>query len=170
MSAPSAKRARVDGPTPTPCLHHHVLFKFKASVSTEAIAAATVAADALSGVVPGVLSSKLTPISVGSKTKGFTHQYLVVLGDEDALAVYDAHPAHKALGINHLAPMVEDELVYDIPSTLFGKLSGKVALITGSSSGSVTGGIRTHAIILLHACAFPHLRHIESPANDSSFV
>jgi len=122
---PPAKRARdasgePSHPLRTPCVHHHVLLKVKAGASTEAIQAAVAAAEALPSKVPTVISSKLTPVahlvSPRSKAKGFTHQHLVVLGSsEAAITAYEEHPERKALA-EALAPLVDDEITYDVPS------------------------------------------------------
>lgn len=59
----------------------------------------------------------------------------MVLGSTAALAGFDSSAAHKALMEDHIKPIIEDTLIYDVESTTTGKLSGKAALITGSSSG-----------------------------------
>eukprot|EP00966_Prymnesium_polylepis_P321728 7378031-Prymnesium_polylepis.1 len=117
---------------PQDCVHRHHLLSIRAGADASPVAAA---AEALVGVVPGVISSKLTPILAGSKkAKGFTHQHLVKLGRADAVGEYDAHAASAEVE-RDLAAIATDDLVYCIDATAYGKLAGKVALVTGSSSG-----------------------------------
>lgn len=129
-----SKRARQGESREWPCLHHHVLLSFKTGVSGEAISAAVAAADGLTTSIPIVISVKLAPIITSQK--GFSHQLLVVLGCPNALEDYEVHPANQAFLRDVLDPLIEEKITYTVPATrLMGKLSGKVALITGSSSG-----------------------------------
>jgi hypothetical protein len=135
----SPKSTLGESPTPKPAfvrpetaaVHRHILLKLKGDVPSEATAAAA----ALETLVAGVIRSELTPITDSAQAKGFTHRHLVVLGSTDALAAYDAHAAPKALRSQHLDALMLDELTYEVVGIVGGKLAGKTALITGSSSG-----------------------------------
>ena len=98
------------------------------------ISSAVSAAEHLSTSIPIVISVKLVPVI--SSQKGFSHQLLVVLGSPAALAEFEAHPASQTFLTDVLEPILKEKIAFTVPATrLNGKLSGKVALITGSSSG-----------------------------------
>lgn len=93
-------------------VEHLVLFKVKAGVGEEAIAAMKQALQGLQEAIPGILE-----ITVGDnfseRSQGFTHGLLVRFENRAALDVYIPHPAHEDTRNNYILPIVEDVLVVD---------------------------------------------------------
>lgn len=100
-------------------IRHIVLVKFQPQVTEEKIAALWDELGAIRAVVPGVLS-----ITAGRSEspeqieRGYMHGFVVDFADWDALAAYQDHPDHKALGGQLVANAVgglDGILVFDLP-------------------------------------------------------
>jgi len=94
-------------------LNHLVLFNFKESATPENIAKAEDGLVALQEGIPQIKDLEWgfseTP---GSKSKGFSHCFILTFGSEKDLGIYLAHQEHKAYG-KILHPYLEDFLVLD---------------------------------------------------------
>jgi len=94
-------------------LRHVVLFKFKATATTDDIKTVENAFSALPAKIPQILDYEWgLNNSPEDLDKGFTHCYLLTFVSESDRAIYLPHPDHKAFG-DIVGPILEDVLVVD---------------------------------------------------------
>lgn len=100
-------------------IRHIVLIRFTPDMTETAIAALWDELRAIEGKVPG-----LGTVHAGRSEspeqieRGYMHGFTVDFTDWDALAAYQAHPDHKALGAKLVANAVgglDGILVFDLP-------------------------------------------------------
>ena len=100
-------------------IRHIVLIRFRSDIAESDIAALWQELDDIRHRVPGVLS-----ITAGRSEsperieRGYMHGFVVDFSDWDALAAYQGHPDHKALGSKLVANAVDGLdgiLVFDLP-------------------------------------------------------
>ena len=108
MAGPLSKKNQ-----PEAQLRHVVLFKFKATATTEDIQKVEKAFAALPSKIAEIKSFEWgTNNSPEGLDKGFTHCFLLTFESEAGRATYLPHPDHKAFG-DILGPHLEDVLVVD---------------------------------------------------------
>ncbi|MFN8830719.1 MAG: Dabb family protein [Labrys sp. (in: a-proteobacteria)] len=100
-------------------IRHIVLIRFRPEVSEAEIAAIFSDLAAIQAVLPGVRS-----ITAGRSEspeqieRGYMHGFVVDFDDWAALAAYQSHPDHKAVGARIVANAVgglDGVLVFDLP-------------------------------------------------------
>jgi hypothetical protein len=80
-------------------IHHCVFIRFRSEISAASKQALWAELQALVGVVPG-----LREVRAGANARyedldhGFADGFITVFDDRQALAAYQAHPAHQATG------------------------------------------------------------------------
>jgi hypothetical protein len=78
---------------------HIVVFKYKASATSDQINEVTKAFKALKGKIPGIASFECgLNNSPENLNKGFTHVYLITFENAEARDAYLPHPEHKKFG------------------------------------------------------------------------
>lgn len=94
-------------------LRHVVLFSWKNDAAPEKIREIEQAFAELPSKIDSIHGFEWgTDISGGARTKGFTHCFVVTFLDEESLAVYAAHPEHKAF-LELMKPSMNDVLALD---------------------------------------------------------
>lgn len=99
-------------------IHHVVLVKFRADVTTAARQEIWDSLDALSEVIDGIVSAEFgVNVSPEGFSRGYDDGFVMVFRDVAARDVYLVHPAHKAAGaglIDALEGGFDGLLVVDI--------------------------------------------------------
>ena len=92
---------------------HLLLFNFNENATPEGIKKAEDELILLQGKIPQIKGVEWgLNYNSGNKAKGYTHCFILNFDSEEDLAVYIAHPDHKAYG-KILHPQLEDFLVLD---------------------------------------------------------
>lgn len=87
-------------------IHHIVLVKFRADVSTETRSKIWDSLDALSEVIDGIVSADFgVNISPEGFSRGYDDGFVMVFQDAAARDTYLEHPAHKAAGAGLIAAL-----------------------------------------------------------------
>ena len=96
---------------------HLLLFNFSDTTTPEKITKIVDDLLSLQKKIPEIknIERGLNNVSNG-KSKGFTHCFIMTFESEEDLAVYIAHPDHKAFG-KILHPQLDDFLVFDYWTT-----------------------------------------------------
>jgi len=96
---------------------HMLLFNFNETATPEKITKIVDELISLQKKIAEIknIESGLNNVSNG-KSKGFTHCFIMTFESEEDLAVYIAHPEHKAFG-KILHPQLDDFLVFDYWTT-----------------------------------------------------
>jgi Stress responsive A/B Barrel Domain len=99
-------------------IRHIVLIRFRPDVTEAAIAAIFADLHRIKALLPGVLSiTSGRSESPEQIERGYMHGFVADFTDWDALAAYQAHPAHKAVGAALVAGAVgglDGILVFDL--------------------------------------------------------
>ena len=99
--------------TAGPALRHLVLLRFHPEASASAIAAVERDFVALRTRIDGIRSIEWgTNVSPEGLAKGYTHAFMLTLGDAAARDAYLPHPAHQAF-VAAMKPLIADVLVFD---------------------------------------------------------
>ena len=94
-------------------LRHVVAFKFKPHVSVQQQQKATQAFYALQKKIPQIIEFEGGPdLSFHQKKGKFTHCFIVTVNNEQDLALYGAHPDHKAFS-KGVDPLLAEVMVVD---------------------------------------------------------
>lgn len=93
-------------------IEHIVLFKWKEEASASAIAQVMEGLRNLPDKIPEIIALSCGE-NISERSQGFQHGLVVRFSDRDALATYQAHPAHQALVQNLIKPIVQDILCVD---------------------------------------------------------
>ncbi|MBU0582523.1 MAG: Dabb family protein [Alphaproteobacteria bacterium] len=100
-------------------IRHIVLVRFRPEVSDAAIAKIFADLDAIRSVVPGVLAIASGRSESPEKIeRGYMHGFTVDFAGGEALAAYQAHPDHRAVGEALVASAqggLDGILVFDLP-------------------------------------------------------
>jgi Stress responsive A/B Barrel Domain len=100
-------------------IRHIVLIRFRPDVTEAAIAAIFTDLHAIKALLPGVLSiTSGRSESPEQIERGYMHGFVADFADWAALAAYQAHPDHKAVGSALVAGAVgglDGILVFDLP-------------------------------------------------------
>lgn len=91
---------------------HVVLFKWKEDVTSDAIAAAVKALQALKDQIPGILEITCGR-NFSERSQGFQQGLVVKFVDQAALEAYLPHPEHQAVVQNLIKPILADILALD---------------------------------------------------------
>ena len=98
---------------PKRLLRHVVMFKFKSTASKEDIATAVKTFKALPSKIEAIHDFEAgTDVSIESKSKGFTHCFLVTFRNEADRAIYLPHPEHQKF-VKVVGPIADDVIVVD---------------------------------------------------------
>ena len=99
-------------------IRHIVLIRFQPETNDAEIASIFEALHAIKPVLPGVLSiTSGKSESPEQIERGYRHGFVADFADWDALAAYQAHPDHKAVGARLVANAVggiDGILVFDL--------------------------------------------------------
>lgn len=94
-------------------LRHVVAFKFKPEITTEQMQKATKDFLALKARIPQIIALEGGPDLAYQKKNGkFTHCFVVTVNSPEDLAIYGAHPIHKAFS-NSVDPLLAEVMVVD---------------------------------------------------------
>ena len=94
-------------------LRHIVAFKYKPGVSAEKMQEITAHFHSLKAKIPQIIAFEGGPdIALEKKTGKYTHCFIVTVNNEKDLAVYGAHPDHKAFS-NAVDPLLAEVMVVD---------------------------------------------------------
>ena len=100
-------------------IRHIVLVRFRPEVSDATIAKIFADLDAIRSVVPGVLAIASGRSESPEKIeRGYMHGFTVDFAGWEALAAYQAHPDHRAVGEALVASAqsgLDGILVFDLP-------------------------------------------------------
>jgi hypothetical protein len=100
-------------------IRHIVLIRFRPDVSETVIAGIFADLHAIKAVLPGVLAiTSGRSESPENIERGYMHGFVADFADWEALAAYQAHPDHKAVGarlVAHAVGGLDGILVLDIP-------------------------------------------------------
>lgn len=100
-------------------IRHIVLVRFRPDVSDAAIAKIFADLDAIRHVVPGVLAIASGRSESPEKIeRGYMHGFTVDFAGWEALAAYQAHPDHRAVGealVANAEGGLDGILVFDLP-------------------------------------------------------
>ena len=100
-------------------IRHIVLIRFKPEVSEDMIGAIFAELHQIKAVLPGVLSiTSGRSESPEQIERGYMHGFVADFADWAALAAYQAHPDHKAVGGQLVANAIgglDGILVFDLP-------------------------------------------------------
>ncbi len=103
-------------------IRHIVLIRFRPDVTESAIAAIFADLHAIKALLPGVLSiTSGRSESPEQIERGYMHGFVADFADWAALATYQAHPAHQAVGAALVAGAVgglDGILVFDLSVAL----------------------------------------------------
>ncbi|MCB1516500.1 MAG: Dabb family protein [Hyphomicrobiaceae bacterium] len=101
-------------------IRHIVLIRFKPEFSDAEIEALWDELKAIDGKVPGLMDIKAGRSESPEKIeRGYMHGFTADFANWDALAAYQAHPDHKALGaklVSSAAGGLDGILVFDLPT------------------------------------------------------
>ncbi len=101
---------------------HIVLIRFKPEVSEAHIAALFTELEEIRAQVPGILAITAGRSESPEKIeRGYHHGFVVDFADWAALAAYQAHPDHQALGaklVENASGGLDGILVFDLPVSL----------------------------------------------------
>lgn len=100
-------------------IRHIVLVRFRSDVSEQTISALFQELHEIEDKIPGLIAMTSGRSESPEKIeRGYMHGFVVDFADWDALAAYQEHPAHKALGGKLVANAIgglDGILVLDIP-------------------------------------------------------
>ncbi len=100
-------------------IRHIVLVRFRPDLGEDAISDIWAELHRIKGKVPGILSiTSGRSESPERIERGYMHGFVVDFTDWQALAAYQAHPAHQRLGARLTGGAVggiDDILVFDLP-------------------------------------------------------
>lgn len=103
-------------------IRHIVLIRFKPEVSAAHIAALFTELEEIRAQVPGILAITAGRSESPEKIeRGYHHGFVVDFADWAALAAYQAHPDHQALGaklVENAIGGLDGILVFDLPVSL----------------------------------------------------
>lgn len=103
-------------------IRHIVLIHFKPEVSEGQIAALFAELEAIRSAVPGILAITAGRSESPEKIeRGYHHGFVVDFADWPALAAYQAHHDHQALGaklVDNAIGGLDGILVFDLPVSL----------------------------------------------------
>jgi hypothetical protein len=94
-------------------LRHVVAFKFKPEITSEQMEKVTADFRNLKARIPEIIEFEGGPDLAQEKKKGkFTHCFMVTVKSQADLAVYGAHPVHKAFS-KSVDPLLAEVMVVD---------------------------------------------------------
>jgi len=94
-------------------LRHVVAFKFKPEITTEQMQKATEDFHNLKTRIPQIIDFEGGPDLTYEKKNGkFTHCFVVTVKNQEDLALYGAHPVHKAFS-KSVDPLLAEVMVVD---------------------------------------------------------
>ncbi|MFY7777322.1 MAG: Dabb family protein [Elstera sp.] len=103
-------------------IRHIVLIRFQPEVSEGQIAALLTELEEIRAQVPGILAITAGRSESPEKIeRGYHHGFVVDFADWAALAAYQAHPDHQALGaklVENAIGGLDGILVFDLPVSL----------------------------------------------------
>ncbi len=103
-------------------IRHIVLIRFQPEVSEGQIAALFTELEEIRAQVPGILAITAGRSESPEKIeRGYHHGFVVDFADWAALAAYQAHPDHQALGaklVENAIGGLDGILVFDLPVSL----------------------------------------------------
>ncbi len=91
---------------------HIVIFKWKDGTSVELIESAKTALRGLASSVPGILGLEVGE-NFTDRGQGFTTGLVVRLESKAALEAYQPHPAHQAVVVEFIRPILADIIAVD---------------------------------------------------------
>lgn len=93
-------------------IEHLVLFKWKEDASDSAIAKVMEGLKNLPNEIPEIIALSCGE-NFSSRSQGFQHGLVVRFSDREALATYQAHPAHQEVVQDFIKPILQDILAVD---------------------------------------------------------
>ena len=94
-------------------LRHVVAFKFKPGITDEQMKKATADFLHLKALVPQIIELEGGPdVEIEKKKNKFTHCFVVTVKNREDLALYGAHPDHKAFS-SSVDPLLAEVMVVD---------------------------------------------------------
>ena len=99
-----------------PMIEHIILFRWKSETTAAQVAAVMEGLRGLKDQIPGIVTLACGTDFSG-RAQGYSHGLSVRFTDRAALDAYGPHPAHQAVVVNQIRPIVEEILGFDFEVT-----------------------------------------------------